>query len=95
VQADKDGAFAVTVNDATWAPDHHLVVVRDIATGRVVELPIVLATGPFGKQGGTPPPGTSQPGLTPTPTPVNFTPVATPTKQVGHTPTPTPKTAQP
>ncbi len=105
VQADKQGVFAVTVNDAIWAPGHHLVVVRDVATGRVVKLPVVLATGPFGKQGGTPPPGTSQPGLTPTPTqniggggiptPVNFTPVVTPTRPVGNTPTPTPKPTQP
>jgi hypothetical protein len=103
-EADKQGAFAVTINDAAWTPGHHFVVVRDVATGRVVELPVVLATGPFGKQGSTPLPGTPQPGLTPTPTqnsgfggiptPVNFTPVVTPTRPVTNTPTPTPQPTQ-
>ena len=105
VQADNHGAFAVTVNNVSWAPGNHLVVVHDVATGRVVELPIVLAPGPFGKQGSTPLPGTPPLGLTPTPTqnngfggvptPVNFTPVVTPTRPVGSTPTPTPKPTQP
>ena len=100
VQADNHGAFAVTVNNASWAPGNHLVVVSDVATGRVVKLPVVLAPGPFGKQGSTPLPGTPPPGLTPTPTqnngfggvptPVNFTPVVTPTRPVGSTPTPKP-----
>lgn len=100
IQADNHGAFAVTVNNPSWASGNHLVVVRDVASGRVVELPVVLAAGPFGKQGTTPLPGTPQPGLTPTPTqnngfggvptPVNFTPVVTPTRPVGSTPTPKP-----
>ena len=103
LQADKHGAFIVTLNDPSWAAGQHLVVAYDDATSRVVELPVILAPGPFGNKGNTPSPGTPQPGLTATPTqnsgsggiptPVNFTPV--PTRPGGNTPTPFPTPTQP
>ena len=103
LQADKHGEFVVTLNEPSWAAGQHLVVVYDDATSRVVELPVILAAGPFGNKGNTPLPGTPQPGLTATPTqnggsggiptPVNFTPV--PTRPGGNTPTPFPTATQP
>jgi hypothetical protein len=105
-QADAHGAFAATLNDTAWKPGHHLVIVRDAVSGRVVELPITLAAGLIGKKATPTTSPTQHSGGTASstatvssgpggfPTAVITTPVSaktpTPTPTKTATPTPTP-----
>lgn len=90
IQADENGSFFVTLNDSAWAAGPHLVVARDVATGKSVELNVTLAPGPFGKKA-TPTSAVPPPGLTVTATSTNE-PGISPTA-VGSTPVPPMPTA--
>ncbi|MEO8953788.1 MAG: hypothetical protein ABI396_00020, partial [Ktedonobacteraceae bacterium] len=95
VEADQHGMFAVKLTTSTWAAGAHHIFVRDVITGRIANLPIMLDAGPFGKNATA----TVPPGVTPTvstsqggvfPTPVNATPAPITPTVSSSTPIPTP-----
>ncbi len=100
VEADQHGMFAVTLTTSTWAVGAHHIFVRDVITGHIADLPIMLDAGPFGKNATA----TVPPGVTPTiptgsggffPTPVNLTPAPITPTVSSATPTPAPTQVKP
>lgn len=98
VQADKHGAFSVTLDDSNWESGVHLVTARDIASGHTAALTITLAPNPIGnKTAATPAATAPATGGGVQSTPVNAGPTTTPTPQptAASTPSPTPATPTP
>lgn len=102
VEADQHGMFAVALMTNTWAAGAHHIFVRDVMTGHLADLPIMLDAGPFGKKATA----TVPPGVTPTvptgsgqggffPTPVNSTPAPITPTVSSSTPTPAPTQVKP
>jgi hypothetical protein len=103
VTTDARGAFAATLwlgVGGHWTMGHHTIVVRDASSGRSFNLPIVLANT-NGSTAATTPATQATPGVTPTAppatltpipqgSPVNKTPVPTPTSAPTLTPSPAP-----
>lgn len=103
VQADEQGTFAVSLTTSSWAVGLHQLKVYDVVSGRTADLPIILNSGPFGKNVTPTPPtsGTATPNPNNSgnfPTAVNSTPapITTPTlPPATPTPSPTPVTPTP
>ncbi|MGI9060845.1 MAG: hypothetical protein ACR2H5_19955 [Ktedonobacteraceae bacterium] len=102
VEADQHGMFAVALTTNTWATGAHHIFVRDVMSGHIADIPIMLDAGPFGKKATA----TVPPGVTPTvttgsgqggffPTPVNSTPVPITPTVSSATPTPAPTQVKP
>jgi len=100
IEADQHGMFAVTLTTSTWAAGAHHIFVRDVITGHIADIPIMLDAGPFGKNATA----TVPPGATPTvptgqggffPTPVNSTPAPITPTVSSSTPTPAPTQVKP
>jgi len=103
VQADEQGMFAVSITTNSWTAGLHQLIVHDVVSGRTADLPVILNSGPFGKNATptTPASGTATPNPSNSgnfPTPVNSTPapITTPTlPPATPTPHPTPVTPTP
>lgn len=103
VQADEHGTFAVTLLTSAWQAGTHHIVVHDVVSGRTADLPLVLASGPFGKNA-TPTASASKTATPTTATPVGGTiptavsstpPVTTPPTITPIAPSPTPTQVKP
>lgn len=103
VQSDEHGTFSVTLLTSAWQAGTHHIVVHDVVSGRTADLPLMLVSGPFGKNA-TPTASASKTATSTTATPVGGTiptavsstpPVTTPPTITPTAPSPTPTQVKP